>query len=128
MKRETSQLNILVAAMVVLFAIVACSLAGPSARVGELVTKSESVELGDAESVQVAVNMAAGVLAVSGGANELLEADFTYNVEELEPEVEYGGGALTVSTPDVGIRAGSLWDIDIIATVGFAFQRTCPWR
>jgi len=112
MRTRTRHLNILLVAVVVLFATAGCGLSSPPARVGELLTKSESVELRDAESVQVEINMAAGELAVSGGATELLEADFTYNVDELEPEVEYSGDTLTVSTPDAGIRIGSLWDLD----------------
>jgi hypothetical protein len=73
---------------------------------------SESIEQGDTESVQVEINMPAGELDISGGANELLEADFTYNVAELKPEVEYSGGMLTVRNPDVDIRVGSWWDLD----------------
>jgi hypothetical protein len=94
-----------------LFAPVGCTVALPSARVGELVTKSETVELGDAQSVNVDIQMAAGELAVSGGASELMKADFTYNVDELAPEVEYSGGTLTVRTPEAGIRLGSLGDL-----------------
>jgi len=102
------QLTLLLAGVPMLFATVGCSIAGTSARVGELRTKSESVELGDGQSVQVEINMAAGELAISGGADELLQADFTYNVDELEPEVNYSGGTLVVRTPEASIGAGSL--------------------
>jgi len=112
MKTKNLQLSIILVAMVVLFATVGCGLTRPEVRVGKLRTKSESIELGDAETVQVEINMPAGQLDMSGGANELLEADFTYNVAELEPEVEYSGGTLTVRNPDVDIRVGSWWDLD----------------
>ena len=112
MKTKNLQLSILLVAVVVLLSTIGCGLTRPRVRVGELRTKSESVELGDAESVQVEINMAAGELDMSGGANELLEADFAYNVDELEPEVEYSGGTLIVSTPDVDTRVGSWWDLD----------------
>lgn len=111
MRTRSPQLRLLFAAVLTLFAPVGCTVALPSARVGELVTKSETVELGDAQSVNVDIQMAAGELAVSGGASELMKADFTYNVDELAPEVEYSGGTLTVRTPEAGIRLGSLGDL-----------------
>jgi hypothetical protein len=39
---------------------------------------------------------------LTGGADELLEADFTYNVAKLKPEVAYTDGTLVVWQPDVG--------------------------
>lgn len=79
---------------------------GPRIRVGELRTESESVELGDAGAVRVEIVMGAGDLQVAGGAQDLLEADFAYNVAELKPEVEYTDGTLVVQHPDVsGFRA-----------------------
>lgn len=75
-------------------------------RVGELRTESESVELGDAEAVRVQIEMGAGDLEVTGGAQDLLEADFTYNVDRLAPAVEYSDGELTVNQPEArGIPA-----------------------
>lgn len=70
------------------------------ARVGTLQTESRTVELGDAESVVVEINFGAGDLEVTGGAQKLLEADFTYNVAKLKPEVEYSNGKLAVRQPD----------------------------
>ena len=71
------------------------------ARVGALQTESKSVELGDARSVRVEINLGAGDLELSGGAEKLMEADFTYNVARLKPEVEYKDGTLTVRQPEV---------------------------
>ena len=48
-------------------------------RVGDLQTKSQTVERADAAAVNVEIQMGAGQLDVSGGAGELLEASFTYN-------------------------------------------------
>ena len=70
------------------------------ARVGALRTESQSVELGDAKSVRVEVNLGAGNLEVAGGAEKLMEADFNYNVARLKPEVEYTDGTLVVRQPD----------------------------
>ena len=75
---------------------------GTGGRVGELRTESQSVELGDADSVRVEIEMGAGDLVLTGGAQDLLEADFTYNVDKLAPSVEYSDGALVVSQPEVG--------------------------
>lgn len=101
---------------IVLLAMVAILLAasgcGGGARVGELRTESETVQLGGAAPVRVEIKMAAGELNVSGGAAELLEANFAYNVAELKPEVDYSGDTLTVRTPDVEARFNSLWDLD----------------
>jgi hypothetical protein len=69
---------------------------GSKPRVGELQSETQSVELGDAESVLVKINMGAGDLMVTGGAEKLLEADFTYNVAKLKPTVEYTDDTLVV--------------------------------
>jgi len=74
---------------------------GSRARVGELQTESQSVELGDDESVRVEIDFGAGNLEVTGGAEKLLEADFTYNVAKLKPEVEYTDGTLHVRQPEI---------------------------
>jgi len=102
---------IVLATTVALLVTTGC--AGSSLRVGSLKTGSETVELGDASSVEVEIKMAAGNLEVVGGASDLLEADFTYNVAELKPDVEYRNDKLSVLTPDVESRnIGILWDLD----------------
>jgi hypothetical protein len=68
--------------------------------VGELQTESQSVELGDAKSVHVEINLGAGDLKVTGGAENLLEAEFTYNVDRLKPEVTYTDDTLVLSQPE----------------------------
>jgi hypothetical protein len=73
---------------------------GSRARVGALQTESQSVELGDAKSVRVEIDLGAGKLKVTGGAEKLLEADFIYNVAKLKPEVKYTNGTLVVWQPD----------------------------
>jgi hypothetical protein len=70
----------------------------------ELRTDSETVELGSAQEVTTEVKLGAGKLAINGGSNDLLEAQFTYNVANWKPEVNYeisaGNGRLTVEQPD----------------------------
>ena len=87
---------------IALLLVVALLLAGcsPRLRVGELQSESQSVELADAESVRVEIEFGAGDLQVTGGAAKLLEADFTYNVARLKPEVKYTDGRLTVRQPE----------------------------
>jgi CubicO group peptidase (beta-lactamase class C family) len=95
---KSSKVISLLALVVILLAATSCAL---GARVGALRTESQSVELGDAKSVRVEIDLGAGDLEVTGGAEKLLEADFTYNVAKLKPEVEYTDGTLVVRQPDV---------------------------
>lgn len=73
------------------------------ADIGEIRTQSETVSIQGAEQVDAQIRMGVGELEVSGGAEELLDADFTYNIEAWQPEVEYsvasGQGELTVRQP-----------------------------
>lgn len=74
---------------------------GSQARVGSLRTESQSVELRDAEAVRVEIAFGAGNLKLTGGAEKLLEAGFTYNVASLKPEVEYTNDTLVIRHPEV---------------------------
>lgn len=71
---------------------------------GDTQTEEQTVEPQGAESAQVAVAMGAGSLNISGGADNLMDAEFTYNIEQWQPEVSYtvngGRGELSVSQPD----------------------------
>ena len=93
------------AILVVLLTTLGCAPTTSSARVGSLQTESQSVELGDVESVSVEIDMGAGELNVAGGADELMETDFTYNVVALKPEVEFRGRKLTIRQPDLDITS-----------------------
>jgi hypothetical protein len=81
-------------------------------RVGDLQTKSQTVERGDANAVNAEIQMGAGKLDVSGGASELLEASFIYNVEELDPRATYTNGRLEVRDSGVNMGIASLADLD----------------
>jgi hypothetical protein len=87
--------------VVLIAALLLASCSSDDVRVGELRTESKTVELGDAKSVRVRMVLGAGDLVVTGGAEKLLEADFTYNVAKLKPEVEFTDGTLVVQHPDV---------------------------
>jgi hypothetical protein len=94
--------------LLITFVLVAALLVAgctPRAQVGEMRSESQSIELGDAESVRVDINFGAGDLKVTGGAEKLMEADFTYNVDELKPEVKYADGMLVLWQPETeGLR------------------------
>jgi hypothetical protein len=88
--------------------------------VGDLQTESRSVDLGDADSVDVELDMSSGEMNIAGGADELLNADFRYNVAAWKPEIKYnvrgGQGKLIVRQPGVrgGIIGGNVrneWDL-----------------
>jgi hypothetical protein len=85
---------------------------GQGATVGDLQTKTETIERGDAESVNVKIRMGAGELQISGGASDLLDATYTYNVEELNPGATYEGGNLTVQDAEVKTTIRSLFNLD----------------
>jgi hypothetical protein len=98
MDRMTGMLHlgvILVAATV----LGGCNLADDD-WVGDLRTETRTVKLGDAKSVQAEIEMGVGKLKLAGDAKDLLEGDFSYNVERWKPEIEYsvtgGRGRLTV--------------------------------
>jgi hypothetical protein len=100
MEVQTMKTNRVLIVLTILAALLLTG-CGSRARVGELRTESQSVELGDSESVRVEINLGAGDLEVTGGAEKLLEAGFTYNVSELKPEVDFSNGTLVVKQPDV---------------------------
>ena len=97
MKTKHLLINVVLLAALLL----ASCVSSDDVRVGELRTESKSVELGDARSVRVKMVLGAGDLVVTGGAKKLLEANFTYNVTKLKPEVEFTDGTLVVQHPDV---------------------------
>jgi len=85
----------------VLFTAVLLAGCSSQARVGALRTESQAVDLGNAKSVRVKIDMGAGDLRVTGGAEKLLEAEFNYNVAALKPVVAYTAGTLVIRQPEV---------------------------
>jgi len=80
-------------------------------KVGEMRHESRSVQPEDAQSVRAHLEMGAGELNVGGAADELMEADFSYNAADLKPKVSYevngGNGDLRVRQGNSeGIRFG----------------------
>jgi hypothetical protein len=75
-------------------------------RAGETLQESRTIARGNAQDVVARLEMESGDLVVEGGAQELMEADFRYNVDRWEPEVDYRldgtTGRLTVAQPGAG--------------------------
>ena len=118
MKKNILRMNILLAIAVIMILATSCI---RTANIGDLKRYSKTVELGSAESVRAEIKVGVGELEIAGGANELLEADFIYNVAGWKPEVEYSiignQGQLTIQQPsDVDIPEGRFryeWDLRI---------------
>lgn len=70
------------------FILVLSACAG-TGEVGDLRTESETVALDNADAVVSEISMGAGELTLHGGAQALMEAEFTYNVAVWRPEVDY---------------------------------------
>src|SRR5215213_3915708 len=58
-------------------------------QVGKMQHDSKSVDPKNADSVRAQLKMGAGELNLTGGADQLVEADFSYNVSEWKPRVSY---------------------------------------
>jgi len=68
----------------------ACSTqGGEEPQVGKMRSESESVDPKDAQSVRAQLKMGAGELNLTGGADQLMEGDFSYNVADWKPKVSY---------------------------------------
>jgi hypothetical protein len=84
--------------------ISSCGLIPNTTSVGETRTETQTVELGSADEVQVRIQMGAGELSVTGGAGNLMDATFRYNVAQWQPGVNYsvngGLGELVVDHQD----------------------------
>jgi len=68
----------------------ACSMqGGGTPKVGKMQRESKSVDPKNAQSAHVQLKMGAGKLSLTGGADKLMEGDFSYNVSEWKPKVSY---------------------------------------
>src|SRR5687768_16086767 len=57
--------------------------------VGGMQNESRSVQPDNAEAVRAHLTVGAGELKVGGGADALMEADFSYNVADWRPQIDY---------------------------------------
>jgi len=98
----------LLALLPVLLSLCACDINRPAT--GPLQTDVKEIKLGDAKSVRVEIRMGAGELKIGGGAANLMDGQFTYNVPAWKPEVDYRTigteGSLSIRQPDTRGGAG----------------------
>src|SRR5215217_7595925 len=79
---------VMVAAIVVLTG--ACGTqGGGTPQVGKMQHDSKSVDPKNAQSARAQLKMGAGELNLTGGADRLMEGEFSYNVSDWKPEVSY---------------------------------------
>lgn len=57
--------------------------------VGEMREEEHSVPLGEAESAEIKIRMREGELNLQGGAEDLIEGTFLYNMARMKPEIDY---------------------------------------
>jgi hypothetical protein len=62
---------------------------GGTPKVGKMQRESKSVDPKDAQSARAQLEMGAGELNLTGGADKLMEGDFSYNVSDWKPKVGY---------------------------------------
>ena len=113
---RSSSVHLLVATVPVALFVGGCQ----TQQVGEMQRESRSIQPENAQSVRANLRMGVGELNVTGGADALLEADFSYNVADWQPEVDYDQsgdtGELTVeqgSSEGVPLRgdARNEWEV-----------------
>lgn len=77
---------------------------------GPMETETRSVDLAGAESVRVELQMRAGELNLTGGADNLMDGEFSYNVPQWKPEIDYRVtgtvGRLKVEQPSGTVHVG----------------------
>lgn len=58
-------------------------------RVTDTRTESQTIELGSAKEARVRIEMGAGQLTITNGAQALMEGTFRYNVADWQPRLDY---------------------------------------
>jgi hypothetical protein len=95
---------------------------GGTPQVGKMQSESKSVDPEDAQSARAQLKMGAGELTITGGADQLMEADFSYNVSDWKPKVSYHvsseeGELVVKQGSGGGVRLGgdarNEWDISL---------------
>lgn len=111
---------VLLASAVLLLSMTSCVCVGERVALVDLRTEEQTIDLGGAERVVIELEIGIGKLSVRGGSSALLDAEFTYNVEEWAPAVDYsvenGRGRLSITQPDaegksVPNKARNEWEL-----------------
>jgi hypothetical protein len=106
LKSAGTRTAVLTAAAALLLSTTSCVCIGERVDLVDLRTEEHTVDLGGAESVVIDVEIGIGELVIKSGSAALLDAEFTYNVDEWRPAVDYsvegGRGRLSITQPDAG--------------------------
>lgn len=90
---------------------------GTSGRPGAIVHEHHVVERGAATSARVEIDMSAGELAVTSGAETLFAGDFDFNIAALKPAIAYAvqgsTGTLKVSQGSASGSYENTWDLSL---------------
>jgi hypothetical protein len=113
-KGTGSTMNLRGLKMLVPASLVAVALLVACDDTGETRNESRHVNLDGATSATVLVRMDAGELDIAGGASGMLDADFTYNVEKWEPDLDWkvAGDEGRLEINQSGSSRLNLFDID----------------
>src|SRR5215204_6433255 len=82
-------LSIFMMAATVVLAGACSTQGGGTPQVGKMQHDSKSVDPKNAQSARAQLKMGAGELNLTGGADRLMEGEFSYNVSDWKPEVSY---------------------------------------
>lgn len=102
----------------------------PTIEVGELKHKRETIKPDDVDHVTVKIVFGAGELELEAGNPDVLfSGDFSYNVSQWEPKVEYEDGLLTVQQGETGDNLGvptgntrNEWELEFTPQVPLAME------
>jgi hypothetical protein len=97
-------LSIVMLAATVIVAGACGTQGGGTPQVGKMQRHSKSVDPENAQSARAQLKMGAGELNISGGADQLMEGHFSYNVSEWKPQVSY---EVSGDTGELMVKQGS---------------------
>ena len=95
---------VLLLVLLVTAALLLSSCGANQQRVGEMQRESRSIQPENAQSVRTNLKMGAGELNVSGGADALMEGEFSYNVADWKPKVNYN---VSANKGELSVKQGS---------------------
>ena len=95
--------------------------------VDELKEETHSIPLGEVETAEIILKIKEGELYLQGGADQLMEGAFIYNVERMKPNIEY---SVVGNHVEVEVRQGkksglvlgkkkNKWDISLREDIPF---------
>lgn len=82
------------------------------AQIGNLQSEKSSINLQNEKALDVSIRLGAGDLTLSGNTVKAAEVDFSYNVQELKPVIDYkiaeGKGQLSITQSNMNKPMGNL--------------------